>query len=140
MNRDKKPGHFAVLKVIGFIAIFIAITGLCLIFAGFGSSGDLFIFGGFMLSFGSFAGAICLTCGFKPEISRLSARTQKYIQDQNKQDLADIANTKADIASDAITKTTKAIHNGLRATKYCKNCGVEIDADSKFCNICGEKQ
>ena len=71
----------------------------------------------------------------------MMTKSARYIQQQNKDDLKDIVDTTADIASDGITKTTKAIKKGLSANKiYCKHCGAQIDADSKFCNQCGEKQ
>lgn len=78
--------------------------------------------------------------GFKTEIAKLHTRTTKYIQEENKQDLTDIASTTADIASDAITTTTKSIKKGLKDTKFCKHCGKEIDKDSKFCSECGKEQ
>ena len=78
--------------------------------------------------------------GFRPEITKMATKSAKYIQDENKEDLKDIVDTTADIAGDAITKTTKAIKKGLKDTKFCKHCGAEIDADSKFCSSCGKEQ
>ena len=63
----------------------------------------------------------------------------EYIQDQNKQDLADISDNTADIMSGAITKTVQAVKSGLDDTMFCKHCGAQIDADSAFCNKCGKK-
>ena len=64
----------------------------------------------------------------------------KEIQIQHKEDLTSIANKSADISSEAITKTTRAIKKGIKDTKFCKHCGAEIDSDSTFCKSCGKKQ
>ena len=87
-----------------------------------------------------FLAVICLVSGFSPEIAKLSTKTQKYIQEENKEDLTDIASAKADISGEAITKVSKSIKKGFKDTKYCKYCGAEIDADSSFCKECGKKQ
>ncbi len=52
-----------------------------------------------------------------------------------------MADKRADISKDAITKTTRAIKAGLTdEVIYCKHCGTEIDADSSFCKKCGKQQ
>ena len=76
----------------------------------------------------------------RKEIEPAMIKTTKEIQQQNKEDLTDIANTRADITANAITKTAKAVKKGLTDSKVCKYCGSEIDVDSKFCNSCGAKQ
>ena len=139
---NKKPKHFIVLKIIGFIAIALAIAGIVLTFVGFGDfESNNFIIGSIMTTFGLFAGTTCLIIGFGPEFAKMQTKTTKYIQQQNKQDLTEIANTSADIVDEAITKTTKAIKEGLTEDKiFCKHCGIQIDADSKFCKKCGKEQ
>ena len=67
-------------------------------------------------------------------------KATKYMVDETKDDLTHLANVGADISSEAITKTTRAIKKGLSDTKFCKHCGTEIDVDSKFCNSCGKEQ
>ena len=78
--------------------------------------------------------------GFRPEIAKMSTKSAKYIQQENKEDFRDIANSAADIASEAITKTTTAIKKGLEDKIFCKHCGEKIDSDSKFCSKCGKEQ
>ena len=93
-----------------------------------------------MSTFGLFLTVAFLATGFRPEITKMTTKSARYIQQENKEDLTGIANTTADIASGAITKTTRAIKKGIKDTKFCKHCGAEIDADSKFCNNCGGEQ
>jgi hypothetical protein len=88
----------------------------------------------------SFIGISCLLIGFRPEITKMSAKSAKYLQQQNKKDFRDIASNTADIANEAITKTTTAIKKGLDNKIFCKHCGEKIDSDSKFCNKCGKEQ
>ena len=138
---NKKPKHLLILKILGFVFVTIGIIGIVLSVKGFGDfSNNNFMIGGMMTCFGFFAGFTCLTFGFLPQMSRMSVKTTKYIQQENKEDLTEIANTNADIQSDAITMKTKALKKGLKDTMFCKHCGAEIDADSKFCNRCGKEQ
>ena len=139
---EKKPHIFLILKIIGFIGVIVGIIGFILTFTGFGDfESNNFMIGGFLATTGMFVGITCLLSGFRPEIARLTTKTTKYIQQENKDDLTDIANTTADISGEAITKTTNAIKKGLEKDKiYCKYCGEHIDVDSIFCNKCGKKQ
>ena len=140
MNNNK-PKHFIVFKIIGFIGIILAIIGFVLTFTGFGDfDSNNFMIGGFMATFGLFIGISCLMIGFSPEITKMSAKSAKYIQQENKEDFIDIASNTAEIASKAITKTTTAIKKGLDDKIFCKHCGEKIDSDSKFCNKCGKEQ
>ena len=104
MNNNK-PKHFLVFKIIGFIGITIAIIGFVLTFVGFGDfESNKFMIGGLMVTLGSFIGISCLMIGFRPEIAKMSAKSAKYIQQENKEDFKDIASNAADIASEAIAK------------------------------------
>ena len=82
-----------------------------------------------------------LFVGFSPNIMSMNAKTVKYMQQENKEVLKDIATTSAEISEEAIVKKTKAVKKGLvsKETMYCKHCGQEIDADSKFCKKCGKE-
>lgn len=141
MNNNNKPKHFLIFKIVGFTGIFLAIIGFILIFVGFGDfESNNFIIGGFMTTFGLFIGVSCLAIGFRPEITKILTQSTKYIQQENKEDLKDIANNTADITSEAITKTATAIKKGLNDKIFCKYCGEKIDSDSKFCNKCGKEQ
>ena len=73
-------------------------------------------------------------------LSKTMIGIQKDVQEENKDSLTSIASTSADINSEAITKKAKAVKKGLKDTKFCKNCGKEIDADSNFCSKCGCEQ
>lgn len=140
---NKKPKHFFIFKIIGFIGVVVGIIGLILTLTGFGNfENNSFMVGGFLVAFGMFIGITCLVIGFRPEVAKLSTKSAKYIVNDNKDDLTDIANTSADIYNDAITQTTRAIKKGLTEEKsmFCKHCGAKIDADSKFCNKCGKEQ
>ena len=141
MNNNNKPKHFMVFKIIGFIGIILAIIGFVLTFVGFGDfESNNFMIGGFMGALGLFIGISCLMIGFRPEITKMSTKSAKYIQQENKEDFRDIASNTADIASEAITKTTTAIKKGLDNKIFCKFCGEKIDSNSKYCNKCGKEQ
>ena len=139
---NKKPIHFLVLKIIGCISIITAIVGIILTVNGFGDfESNNFMIGGIITTSGIFLGIPCLVIGFQPEITKVSVKSKQYIQQENKENLTDIANTQAEILQGAITKTTAAVKNGLDEDKmYCKHCGKMIDADSKYCSKCGKEQ
>jgi hypothetical protein len=140
-NKNQKPIHFLIFKILGCVFAVVAIIGVGLTISGFGNfENNNFMIGGIMTTFGLFLAGGLLVNGFKPEIAKMSTKSVRYIQEENKDDFSKIASTTADITSDAITKTTKAIKNGIKNTKFCKHCGAEIDADSKFCNSCGGEQ
>lgn len=137
---NKKPKHYLVLKIVGFIFIAVAIAGIVLT-CTMGDDMDMFKISGIMVCFGFFIGIVCLVAGFHPEMAKLATKSAKYIQQQNKTDLTDISNTSAEINSNAITKTAKAVKKGLSEdTKFCVYCGEEIPESAVFCSKCGEKQ
>lgn len=138
---NNKPKHFLILKIVGFLGLAVAITGFVLVFTGFNDfESNNFLIGSFLVPFGFIATGIGIAIGFSPEIAKMKAKSTKYIQEQNKEDLTSIASINADISSESVTKTTKAIKKGLTETMYCKHCGAEIDKDSKFCKDCGKEQ
>lgn len=162
---NKKPKHFLVLKAIGFtllaIGIILIISGILIDVPEMGednwfemsSKKSGTIFGGVACCIISSA---VLAAGFRPEISKMMTRSAKYIQEENKEDLKDIVGTTADIAGDAITKTTRAIKKGLQENKEdlkdIANISAEINEEAikksakavkdgfgnkKFCKHCG---
>lgn len=138
---NKKPKHLLVLKALGFVSIAVAIAGFALAFIGFGDfEHNYFMLGGIMSTVGTFVGILCLVSGFRPEITKLSTKTAKYIQEDNKEDLTDISDNNAEIMSGAVRKTAEAVKQGLAETRFCKYCGEKIDVDSVFCSKCGKKQ
>lgn len=145
MKEDNKnshsPKHFLVFKILGILFLIASIAGIVISFINFGNfDSNAFMIGGVIGSFGFVLGIIFLYIGFFPAISKLSVKTAKYVQEINKDDLQTIARNSADISKDAITKTAKAVKNGLEETKFCKYCGEAISKDSVYCSKCGKKQ
>ena len=135
-----KPGHFWIFKIIGVIGAVATVTGIVLTVAGFGDfESNNFIIGGFVAVIGVMMTALGIVIGFGPEIAKARAKTLRYIQEENKDDLTAIANNSAEITSDAVSKTANAIANGVQKTMFCKHCGARIDADSTFCSRCGKE-
>ena len=130
--------HLLVFKIVGFIGLGVALVGIIKLMNGFGDfSTNNFMIGMFMFPIGMFVGFTCLMIGFRPEMAKLSTKTAKYIQEENKEDLKEIVTTTAEIHNEAVTITAKAIKEGLKDTMYCKHCGKVVDIDSKFCKHCG---
>lgn len=140
-DKHQKPSHLRILKIIGFIGIGVLIIGVIMVVSGFRDfNSTRFMLGGFMTSVGLFAGFIGITVGFRPEITKLATKTAKYVQEENKEDLTDMADTGADIISGAVKKVASSVNDGMRKSKFCKYCGAEIDEDSLYCSQCGKKQ
>ena len=136
----KKPIIFLVLKLIGLIGLVIFIIGIIKLVNGFGNFEDnSFTVGMFMMPIGLFVASTGLFMGFRPELTKHSINTAKYIQEENKEELKELIQTSAEIGSGAITTTVKAIEEGLKETIYCKYCGKPIDSDSQFCKHCGKQ-
>ncbi len=139
--KNNKPKHFLIFKILGIVFAVVALVGFYLTITGFGDfESNNFMIGGLMSTFGLVLAIFFLFNGFKPEIAKLRTKSAKYIQEENKQDLTELASNTAEISSDAITKTTRAIKKGVKDTMFCKHCGAEIDTDSTFCKSCGGEQ
>lgn len=148
-KKSEKPALFLVLKIIGFCLLGI---GVMLLIAGIATPsldmGDSGWFEAESLKMGIISGGMfciipsiaLIIAGFHPQISKTMIKTTKYIQEDNKQDLKDIANTSAEISEEAITRTVRAVKKGFQNTKFCRHCGTEILEDSKFCSKCGKEQ
>ena len=137
MNR---PRYFWIFKIIGAIGAVATVTGIVLTVTGFGDfESNNFMIGGFVTVIGVMMTALGITIGFGPEIAKARAKTIRYIQEENKEDLAAIASNGAEIMSDAVSKTANALANGVEKTMFCKHCGAKIDADSTFCSRCGKE-
>ena len=141
MNNNKKPITSLIMKIVGFAGISIVITALVLIFTGFGDfESNNFMIGGMLLPLGIIMTALGFAIGFKREIAKSHIETMRYVQQENKEALTDIANTTAEIMSGAVTTTAQAMNAGLQNTNYCIYCGAQIDASAIFCSRCGRKQ
>lgn len=143
--KQQKPIIFLILKILAPLFLAVAITGIVLSVKGFGDfESNNFMVGGMLATFGIFLTAICAIFGFSPEIRKLSIKTQKYQIEENKQDLTDIANATADITKGAVKTTASAVKDGFteptEPQMYCKHCGAQIDANSRFCKVCGKEQ
>lgn len=142
----KKPKVYLVLKILGPCLIALGITMILLgafVFPEpFGFSGETTINFAFLTSgmFMIVGGVAMLGIGFTPEMQKTSIKTARYLQEETKEDLTQMADNSADIIDGAVKKTVKAVKEGLRDSKYCKHCGAQIDADSKFCSECGKEQ
>jgi hypothetical protein len=136
----KKPIIFLIFKLIGLVGFGVFIFGLVKLINGFGNFEDnSFIVGSLTLPLGLFLTFTGLVLGFRPEITKHSIKTAKYIQQENQEDLKEIMTTTAQINSEAVEATAKAVKKGLGQTMYCKHCGQEVDIDSQFCKYCGRK-
>ena len=137
----KKPIHYLVFKILAAVFLVVTVVGVALLFTGFGDfETDNYIVGMIMMPIGFSGTMLCAMVGFKPEIAKMSARSARYIQEQNKADLTAIANNTAEIVSDAVATTAEAVRGDTRKTMFCKHCGARIDSDSKFCSSCGKEQ
>ena len=78
----------------------------------------------------------------RAKITRHQLKMQKQIIDENEDILKDISAKSAGISSPGYEITARAVKKGLTEEEdiYCKHCGKNIDADSKFCNKCGKEQ
>lgn len=158
-NKNQEPKIFKVLRIVAPCLLIVGVTLIilaCTVFAKEAWHGKevcwWMLMPGIFMVFFSFP---AFFIGFTPKITKTMAKVNmniqreiapemikmtKDIQQQSKEDLTEMSNTSADISSEAITKTARAIKKGLKDTKFCKHCGAEIDADSKFCNNCGGEQ
>ena len=143
--KQQKPIIFLILKILAPLFLAAAITGIVLSVKGFGDfESNNFMLGGILTTFGFFLTFACAIFGFSPEIRNLSVKSQKYHIEENKQDLTDIANATADITKGAVKTTARAVKEGFteptEPQMYCKHCGAQIDANSRFCKVCGKEQ
>ncbi|MBR4998331.1 MAG: zinc ribbon domain-containing protein [Clostridia bacterium] len=148
-NKNQEPKFYKVMRIlspillaVGVLLIVLANTAFKIQTKSFGARPNfgLLVPGIFI----AFLAVPTFFIGFMPKIAKGMAKTNIYlskeIQQEHKEDLHELANTGADISSEAITKTTRAVKKGLKDTKFCKHCGSEIDVDSIFCKSCGKKQ
>jgi len=101
-----------------------------------------------------FAGVVAILSSLTPLWAKIGIKTNRYIVNENKDDLKDTMEDVSDVVihgmSKAIAKNkeqsateTKTSQNALsqNGKKYfCRHCGAEIKYGSKFCNQCGQEQ
>lgn len=160
MEKVQEPKHLKVLRILGIlflvVGIVLIVLGAVVFRENFGFEPDpsfsqingsnsqpdtipnfKILIPGVMLVFVSIS---LLVMGFMPKIQSLAIKHARYVQDQNKDALSEMASAQADIGSEAITKVSKSVKEGFADHKYCMHCGAEIKADSKFCPYCGKEQ
>ena len=143
-KKEKLPTIFIVLRVIAFTMI-----GLGIVLA---IAVNISFLGITVFSI------VPLFWGFFPSIQKLAVKTQKYVVNENKDDLSQLADTNADISQNAAKKLAKSAREGWDETEeeqsneiiskykksaktiFCKHCGGKIDEDSRFCKHCGKQQ
>ena len=136
----KKHIMFLVFKLIGVVGIVLFVIGIIKLVNGFGEFEDnSFSIGMFMMPVGLFLGVTGLVMGFRPEITKHTIKTIKYIQKENQEELKEIVSTVSEIHLESVTATANAVRDGLSETIYCKHCGKRIDLNSQFCKYCGQK-
>ena len=160
----KKPILFLILKIVGISLITLGVYAIYLIITGFGDfESNKFMIGSFLILVSIF-GIPCTIIGFRPEISKLTVKTARYIQEENREDLTAVATGTAQIVSGAVSTIATSASDAIARvvsqeqeqrqeqsqeqtqeetqpkTMYCKHCGEKIDADSKFCKACGKEQ
>ena len=68
-------------------------------------------------------------------------KATKYMMDESKDYLKDIATDMATATKDGVRITSHAVKEGFTDNSiFCKHCGTMIDDDSKFCKKCGKEQ
>ena len=68
-------------------------------------------------------------------------KMKKNIIENNEEDLKELSRKSAEIRSDGVEITARAIKKGLTTDEgiFCKYCGKKIDADSQHCKYCGKE-
>ncbi|MBR6800558.1 MAG: hypothetical protein IKM61_02260 [Eubacteriaceae bacterium] len=76
---------------------------------------------------------------FRGKMMSRDIRAKKYMMEESRDDMKDIADMSADAGKEAITTVVRAVKDGISEDKiFCKYCGGEIDSDSIFCKHCGK--
>lgn len=134
----KKPIIFLIMKLMGILFLALAVFGLVLMVRGFDDfESNNYLIGMLMMPFGVVLGVACTVMGFRPEIAKMRAKSTRYIQEQNKEDLSAIVTATAEIVSEGAATIADAVRE---EKKFCKHCGASIDRDCKFCSECGKEQ
>ena len=74
--------------------------------------------------------------------AEIGISSQKQILDNNAEVMEELSTKNAEIKSAGIEKMARAVKKGLteEVTLYCKHCGSANDTDSAYCKKCGKKQ
>ena len=161
-QKADKPKIFTILKIVAPILFAVGITLIVLACTVLGDKEEFMgevetwpnigcLIPGILITF---MGIPCTIWAFTPQINKTVIETNKYLQQENKENLTAIANTGAEINRGAVATTARAIKEGLmddqtnslpihddgEPKKFCKHCGSEIDRDSRFCSECGGQQ
>lgn len=136
-KKKKIPAVFIVLMIIGPVLF---VVGIVFVVMGANVKFDIT----YQIPVGAvlmFFGIVCSIFGYLPLIQKAQIKASRYIIEGNKEDIKVIADTSADATKGAVKTVARSVKEGLKnETKYCKYCGTEIDANSIYCNKCGQKQ
>lgn len=131
-----KKDNLILVRIFGFIFLILGILFTILGTTTFDMDLGILIPGIILIPFS----VAWIVMSFIPNIMRMSIKIANEIQNENKNELQEIATTASEINSEAIKTTARSVKEGLQKdTKYCKECGAEIDSDSKYCKECGAK-
>ncbi len=85
--------------------------------------------------------AMFISPKFRGKMMSRQVKAQKYMMDESKEDIKSISDNMAYATKDSIKTAVGAFKEGFSDNNvFCKYCGSEIDADSKFCKKCGKEQ
>ncbi len=130
---SQKPKVKKTLKTLALVGVALIIIGIVLIVMSTTTAMSII---GFVLIY---LGTVAILGGFIPKIERFKMQVREHIQEENKGTLTSIANTSADINSEAAGKVAKSMHNEIskQPAKFCKHCGAPVEPNQKFCSNCG---
>ena len=168
-NKSKLPTIYIVLRIISILmlvaGVIFLIIGLTKNVPSMGQDGwfeastsksrttftgiGLLMFGGFLLYF-----------SLAPTISKIVIKTQRYIVNENKDDLKGTMEDVTEIGMHGLNKNKDELHGIIKTgsqaffegknaaneqgsskeTIFCSNCGKKINENSKFCRHCGSPQ
>ena len=144
-QKADKPKIFTILKIVAPIFFAVGITLIVLACTVLGDKHEFMgeteiwpnvacLIPGILVTF---MGIPCTIWAFTPQINKTVIETNKYLQQENKENLTAIANTGAEINREAVTTTARAIKEGLMDGQTATLPLQQDDVDpQKFCKHC----
>ena len=97
------------------------------------------IVGLFVLAGSIFTFTMMFSSKARAKMMSKQVEASKQMIEANKDNIKKISDDVAEATKGATKTTARAIKEGFKDTIFCKHCGAEIEADSKFCKVCGKK-